>query len=181
MELRSTRLVLRDVVLSDVNNIHNLHSIPMVDQYNTMGLPKNTLQTAAILNDWISHQQMYLRAKYVFCIETPAHEFVGLLGLNMGKAHYRNAECWYKIHPDHWNKGYATEGVQRLLSFCFNELKLHRVTAGTATQNTASIAVLEKCGFTREAHHRKILPIRGEWFDNYEFAILEEDFVSMSH
>jgi len=44
-----------------------------------------------------------------------------------------------------------------------------------ATQNLNSIKLLEKVGMTREGMHRKILPIRGGWIDNYSYAILEED------
>jgi len=51
--------------------------------------------------------------------------------------------------------------------------------AGCATENTASSKVLEKAGFLREALCRKKLPIRGEWVDNYEYAILEEDYFSL--
>ena len=63
------------------------------------------------------------------------------------------------------------------MNFCFSELKLHRVEAGCATANIASIKVLKKCGMIKEAQRRKLLPIRGEWFDNFEYAILEEDFI----
>lgn len=176
MELLSQRMLLREVVPTDLNQIHHLNLLPEVDRYNTLGLPTDITVTTKIVNDSISQQLLSPRVKYVFYLETTSKDFVGTAGINMGKPKFKNAEFWYKLHPDHWNKGYATEVVQTLLAFCFNELKLHRITAGCATQNTASIKVLEKCGFIKEAHHRKILPIRGEWVDNYEFAILEEDY-----
>ena len=47
--------------------------------------------------------------------------------------------------------------------------------AGVATENIQSIRVLEKSGMTREGLRRKVLPIRGEWVDNYEYAIVEDD------
>ena len=56
------------------------------------------------------------------------------------------------------------------------DLSLHRITAGVATENSNSIKLLERIGMLREGRHRKILPIRGEWWDNYQYAILEEDF-----
>ena len=102
--------------------------------------------------------------------------FIGLIGINMGKTNYKHAEIWYKIHPAQWRKGYATEAVKVVLHFCFTMLNLHRITAGCATENTASVKVLEKSGFIREGHHKKVLPIRGQWVDNFEYAILEEDF-----
>jgi [ribosomal protein S5]-alanine N-acetyltransferase len=55
-------------------------------------------------------------------------------------------------------------------------LRLHRIEAGCAVENIPSIKVLEKAGMTREGLKRKKLPIRGEWKDNYFYAILEEDF-----
>jgi RimJ/RimL family protein N-acetyltransferase len=176
MKLETTRLLLREVEKTDLNMVHELLSFPEVDRYNTLGLPADMDTTKGYVYDWITAQQVNPRAKYVLYLETTTHEFVGLAGINIGKPNYRQAEFWYKLHPEQWNKGYATEVVQALLAFCFNDLNLHRITAGCAVKNTASIKVLEKCGFLKEAHHRKILPIRGEWVDNYEFAILEEEY-----
>ncbi len=34
---------------------------------------------------------------------------------------------------------------------------------------------------TQEGICRKILPIRGQWVDNFEFAILETDFDNIGH
>jgi ribosomal-protein-alanine N-acetyltransferase len=66
--------------------------------------------------------------------------------------------------------------VNIVLDFCFYQLKLHRITAGCATENIASAKVIEKSEFLREGHGRKILPIRERWFDNFEYANLEEDY-----
>ena len=77
--------------------------------------------------------------------------------------------------PKYWGKGYATEVAKGLIKVGFEEFKLHRVEAGVATDNVPSIRVLEKCGMIREGLRRKILPIRGEWKDNYHYAIIEDD------
>jgi len=53
---------------------------------------------------------------------------------------------------------------------------LHRVGAGVAVQNAGSIRVLEKIGMKLEGRHRKILPLKEGWSDNFEYAILEEDW-----
>lgn len=57
----------------------------------------------------------------------------------------------------------------------FDKFHLHKVEAGVATENIKSVRILEKCGMTREGLRRKILPIRGEWIDNYHYAIVEDD------
>ena len=176
MELNTTRLKIRQLSLLDLDSIHELHSLPETDQYNTMGIPKNIGITKQLISEWLDSQNELPRKRYVFFIENNDIEFIGLIGITMGKLAYKNAEIWYKLHPNHWNQGFATEVVNEILRFCFIELKLHRIEAGSATANIASIKVLEKCGFKREGMKRKILPIRGDWLDNYEYAILDEDF-----
>ena len=177
MELKTLRLKFRELSLFDVDNIHHLHSLPETDQFNTLGVPHYVDETKNLVMDWINVQYDLPRMKYIFCLENSRHNFIGLLGLNLGKLKYRNAEIWYKLHPNFWNQGYAIEAVKAILFFCFTQLKLHRVEAGCATANIASIKVLEKSGMIKEGQKRKLLPIRGEWFDNYEYAILEEDFI----
>ncbi len=176
MLLQTERLLLREVLMDDLNDIHKFHSLPETDKYNTLGIPGSIIETETLISSWIQTQGELPRKKYVFVIENLAHNFIGLVGINIGKPNYFNAEIWYKLHPHFWNNGYAIESLKAILFFCFTELKLHRIEAGCATKNVASIKVLEKAKFIREGLCRKILPIRGEWIDNYFYAILEEDF-----
>jgi ribosomal-protein-alanine N-acetyltransferase len=178
MLLQTPRLKLRPVSETDTITVHALHSLPEVDEFNTMGIPENIDVTRDLVSGWRKSWEEEPKKKYVFCITGDADVFIGLIGINMGKPTYRNAEIWFKLHPMHWNKGYASEAVNAILHFCFKELKLHRVEAGCATANVASKRVLEKAGMKQEAHRRKLLPIRGEWKDNYEFAILEDDYMN---
>jgi [ribosomal protein S5]-alanine N-acetyltransferase len=175
MELKTKRLSLREVSLSDTETIHILHSLPESDEYNTMGVPENIDSTRELVLEWKESQVTIPRVKYVFCIEDNEGRFVGLIGLNLGKPKYRNAEVWFKLFPEFWKRGYATEALQSILAFSFEDLKLHRVEAGCAVENIASARVLEKSGMTKEGRCRRLLPIRGEWKDNFEFAILETD------
>ncbi len=175
--LKTERLLLRDITLTDLHNIHSLHSIPETDQYNTLGIPKNIGETEEYVHDWISKNNELPRVKYVLALELlDSNKFIGLFGINIGKEKYKNAEIWYKIDKDYWNKGYTTEAVRSILNYGFNDLNLHRIEAGCATENVASIRVLEKVGMKREGMKRKNLPIRGHWKDNYFYGILEEDF-----
>jgi len=51
--------------------------------------------------------------------------------------------------------------LPKLVNFGFNESKLHRIEAGCAVENVASIKVPGKVGMTKEGMKRKKLPIRG--------------------
>jgi len=176
MNLKTERLNLRELLLTDLEKIHELHSLSETDKYNTLGIPETINVTRQLVSEWLLAQAEQPRKKFVFYIENSKTAFIGLIGINIGRPAYRNAEIWFKLHPAYWNQGYATEIVKRTLQFCFDELKLHRIEAGCAVENLASKRVLEKAGMIKEGIGRKLLPIRGQWMDNYEFAILETDF-----
>lgn len=179
MQLQTQRLLLRELIAEDLNEIHKMNSLPEVDQYNTLGLPESIAVTEKLLKNWLSEQQALPRLHYLFCIvDIMSNTFIGMIGLRLGKPNYRNAEVWYKFFPDHWGKGYATEALKEILRFGFQDMNLHRIEAGCAVENIGSIKVLEKAGMIREGRTRKLLPIRGEWADNFGYAILEEDFIN---
>jgi RimJ/RimL family protein N-acetyltransferase len=176
LNLKTSRLNLRFVIQEDLQAIHCLHSDPKIAEFNTLKIPKNETETAEILNNWILENNLPSVKRYTFVIETIQDKnFIGLIGINLGKEKYRNAEVWFKLDNNFWNKGFATESLNKILDFGFETLQLHRIEAGCAIENFGSIKVLEKVGMQKEAHTRKLLPLKSGWSDNYGYAILSTD------
>jgi [ribosomal protein S5]-alanine N-acetyltransferase len=170
-------MVMRDLFLGDLSDVHFLLTRPETDKYNTLGIPGTVRRTEFLLNEWIIAQTEDPRMLFVFALENRNNNhWMGLIGLQLREPKFRSAEVWFKIIPANWGDGFATESLKRILIFAFLELNLHRVEAGCAIENIASARVLEKAGMQREGVKRKILPIRGEWADANSYAILEEDF-----
>ncbi|MHA7060052.1 GNAT family N-acetyltransferase [Aquimarina sp. M1] len=173
--LTTNRLGLAIVGLSNLLKVHELLSIAEVDQYNALGIPTNKEVTTVYVEEWIENFKM--RNEFVFVITLQSNdEFIGLVSLRIGNPKYSIGSLWYKLHPDFWSKGYATEAVKRVLQFGFTDIGLHRIEAGCAVDNMGSIRVLEKSGMIKEGHKRKVLPLKTGWSDNYEYAMLEEDW-----
>jgi len=176
MNLESKRLLLTEVTWDDVEEIHRLHSYPEVDEFNTLGLPKNIDETKAVIRPAIENQKADKRRSYLWIIRLKeTDEFIGVAGMSLSLDKFKLGEIYYKFLPAMWGNGYATEVSKTLIKTGFDDFKLHKVEAGVATGNIASMRVLEKSGMTREGLRRKILPIRGEWKDNYHYAIVEDD------
>ena len=174
--LTTERLTLRLVKIDDLAHIHQLHSLEEVDKFNTLGIPKNIDETKALVEKLVESNNEEKPNKYTFVLQTTDDEiFAGLIGISLGKEKYKNAEVWFKLHPDFWNKGIATEALKEIISFGFNTLNLHRIEAGCAVDNIGSYKVLEKVGMIREAHTRQLLPLKSGWADNYGYAILSTD------
>jgi len=182
MEIQTERLVFKEISVTDLHAIHKLHSYPETDQFNTLGLPATIKDTEQVITEWLGKMNNSPRERYVCALQDRNNisQLIGLIGLNMGKPAFKNAEVWYKIDPAYWGKGIATEAVKAILEFAFTRLKLHRVEAGCATGNIASKKVMEKAGMKLEGMKRGVLPIRGTWTDAFSFAILDEDFSHVS-
>lgn len=174
--LESNQLLLKEITWDDLENIHQLHSYPEVDKYNTLGIPANIEETRSVIKPIIEDQHRIPRKRINLAISLKStSEFIGLIGISLSANRFKLGEIFYNIIPEQWNKGYATEAAKTVIKFGFEQLHLHKIEAGVATENTASIKVLEKLGMTREGLRRKILPIRGRWKDNYHYAIVEDD------
>jgi RimJ/RimL family protein N-acetyltransferase len=172
----SERLVLKEISAEDIPEIHRLHSVPEVDEFNTLGIPEHLEVTEKLMLPQIQARGQHPRNQYTWKILLKkTDQMIGLAGYTLSNDKFRLGEIYYKLHPDHWGKGYATEVAKRLVLLGFEHFHLHKVEAGVATGNVRSIRVLEKIGMTREGLRRKILPIRGKWVDNYHYAIVEDD------
>jgi RimJ/RimL family protein N-acetyltransferase len=173
------RLTIRLIKESDLESIHQLHSIAEVDKFNTQGIPKDIDETKQIMDRWFSGFKKEPVQSLTFAILNKADQrFVGIIGILIGKPRYESAELWYKLHPDHWGNGFATEALKRMIAFLFEEKACHRLEAGCAVDNLASVKVLEKSGMIREGRKRKLLPLKSGWSDIYEYGLLEEDYFS---
>lgn len=80
------------------------------------------------------------------------------------------------MDPAFQGRGYATEAVARMLEHLFDEKGLHRVSAECDTRNGASARLLEHLGFRREAHLRSSTWSKGEWCDDYLYALLADEW-----
>jgi len=176
LNLKTERLNIKPISKLNIEHVFNLQSLEETAKFNTSGIPKNIDETKITVENWIVENTKENIKRFTFSVELiNGNEFIGLIGINLGKEHYKNAEVWFQYDYKFWNKGYATESLRKILDFGFENLKLHRIEAGCAIENIGSINVLEKVGMFREAHTRKLLPLKSGWSDNYGYAILSTD------
>lgn len=111
----------------------------------------------------------------VYAIEIDG-EACGGIGLHAGKDVYRfNAEIGYWLSEKYWGKGVVTEAVELLVQHGFEHYPWTRIFAGVFSNNPASMRVLAKCGFCREAIFKKSVKKRGKYLDEHVYSILKED------
>jgi [ribosomal protein S5]-alanine N-acetyltransferase len=67
-----------------------------------------------------------------------------------------------------------TEAVGLAICFAFETIGLHRVEANIQPENTRSIALVQRLGFTREGYSPRYLHIGGAWRDHERWARLAD-------
>ena len=104
-------------------------------------------------------------------------EAAGGIGIHGMKDVYRfNAEIGYWLAEIHWGKGIMSQAIGAIVNYAFNNYKWHRIFAAVYQNNTSSMRVLEKNGFTMEAIHRKAVMKEGQYLDEYMYALLREEW-----
>ena len=84
-------------------------------------------------------------------------------------------------HVGYWvdqrvaGRGVMPTAVALAADHCFNALGLHRLEVNIRPENTASLRVVEKLGFTEVGYAAGYLHIDGAWRDHRLFAITAEE------
>jgi ribosomal-protein-alanine N-acetyltransferase len=98
---------------------------------------------------------------------------VTLANLRRGVAQAGSIGYW--VGARFARQGIMSAAMRALVPFAFDSLRLHRLEAACIPTNAASVALLEKTGFTREGYARDSLCINGLWADHLLYARLRGD------
>jgi len=101
--------------------------------------------------------------------------YVGNIGLHKGMDVYRkSAEIGYFLGEPYWNLGIMTKAVNLICDYGFKTMDIVRIHAGIFEFNPASMRVLEKCGFKREAIREKAVFKHGKVWNEMLYVKLIE-------
>lgn len=176
--LTTPQLILRPFQLSDARDVQHLAGAAAVAEM-TLNIPHPYVDGAA--EAWIAtHQAAYNDgAAVTFAITTKHNALRGAVSLQLTRAHSRG-ELGYWIGQPYWGQGLATEAVQRVLQYAFEDLNLNRVQASHLPRNPASGRVMEKVGMTREGLHRERYLKDGRFEDVVQYAVLKREWAAAS-
>lgn len=76
-------------------------------------------------------------------------QFLGGVGLSVVPWYPDDLQLGWRLVPDHWGNGHATEAARGWLTYGFETLGRDRITAMADVPNRRSLAVMERLGMTR--------------------------------
>jgi ribosomal-protein-alanine N-acetyltransferase len=148
--LRTDRLSLRQWRESDLGPFAGLNADPEAMRH----FPRPLTRTES---DALAQRERALIAERGFglwaveLVSTGA--FLGFVGLAEPRfeAHFTPAvEVGWRLLPEHWGRGYATEGARAALAIGFDELGLDEIVSMTSVANSRSRRVMERLGMTHD-------------------------------
>ena len=87
----------------------------------------------------------------------------------------RWAQVGYWVDRRYAGQAVIPTAVALVVDYCLLELHLHRIEVAIRPENTASLRVVEKLGFTEIGYAPGYLHIDGDWRDHKLFAVTSED------
>lgn len=170
MDVRAARVRLGPLVAADAAALYALRGHPVVRRFQSW-CPASEAEAAT----FIARNTPFgtVGAWSQLAIRGADGRLVGDAGVHLVDEG-RQAEIGVTLHPDHHGQGLASEATRALLEALFDR-GLHRVFASVDPDNAGAIALMERVGMVREAHHRQSLWWRGRWVDDVVYAKLASD------
>lgn len=178
--LYTERLVLRAISLEDGGPIAAYHGLASVARY-VPWPPRSRERVEELIPRWMAMDGQgdgSEGVQYAIALKDSG-VLVGDCVLMFGDRAARQGEIGYVLHPDHHGHGYATEAMRAVVTAGFAIGRLHRIAARCDARNTASWRVMEKLGMRREAHFREHAIFKGEWDEEFVYAVLEDEWRAM--
>jgi ribosomal-protein-alanine N-acetyltransferase len=151
MQLKTTRLLIRDFIESDLDAVYAYGSDPEVVRY--MVFPPSTLAgTREHIARCMALAAEQPRRGYDMGIALQSTgQIIGGITLGVFDRAAGEAAFSYLLNRAMWGQGYATEALSEMLRFGFTQLGLRRIADSCAVENIASARVMEKCGLRLES------------------------------
>lgn len=156
--IETERLILRDVLDTDIDGMFELDSNPKVHQY-LGNKPITTKQQAKDAINFIRDQYTERGIARWAAIEKSSGDFIGWSGLKLNSAKNESFngklnfyDIGYRFIPRYWGKGYGSESAFAALDYGFKTLDLKTITGIAEVDNIGSNKILQKIGlkFTEE-------------------------------
>jgi len=176
--IHTERLILKDLIEQDFQNIQLIANDPLVMRYVLIWL-ENDEQVINFLQRGIDESKRADRMAYQLAVRIPeTREFAGLTFLEIDPELRSTAEVGCVLRKEYWANGYASEILRELLAFGFGQLSLHRIFGKCDELNLTSAVVMEKCGLKYEGTLREHVWLRDHWRSSRYFGILADEYAS---
>jgi RimJ/RimL family protein N-acetyltransferase len=147
MERLTARLSLRSPTETDLKRLFEIYGDPATHQFNPFGPLREIEQAQALLDKWIMHWDEKGYGQWAISTRENPQQVIGFGGIDARDfLEVERVNLGYRLAPEVWGLGYATELGVAALQYGLVELQLPEIFAVVRPTHLASIRILEKIG-----------------------------------
>ena len=152
-ELKTNRLILRDLSVDDYEDLHDIRFHPQVIKF----IERERIEDKLEIKTFITDRLKAIENKSL-CFwgitEQGSSKLIGTICLWNFNPAKTVAEIGYELHPDHHTQGLMSEAMKAVLNFGFKQLHLNAIEAFTHKNNESSKALLSKFNFKLDVQRK---------------------------
>lgn len=172
--IRTERLFIRRLTMRDAADMYEYSRDPLVAKHVLWDAHRSINESRSYIRYML--RKYRLGEPVSWGIEHVASgKLIGTIGFMWYQRENSSAEVGYSLSRAYWNQGLMTEALRAILSFAFQEMRLHRVEAQHELDNPASGQVMRKVGMQYEGTLRGRLFNKGRYVDVALYSMLRED------
>ncbi|BAZ00420.1 putative acetyltransferase [Tolypothrix tenuis PCC 7101] len=147
--IETKRLILREFQPQDLHQLAPILANPQVMKFSLTGI-LSSVQTQEKIDSFITSYKAFGFGKWAV-IYKESNQLIGYCGIAIEQIdHVTEREIGYRLHPNFWGKGLATEAASATIQYGFEQFKFIDIIGIVNPANTASVRVLEKIGMKYE-------------------------------
>jgi [ribosomal protein S5]-alanine N-acetyltransferase len=147
--LETDRLILREIVSSDLEGMFELDNNPNVHFYLGNNPVKSIQESKKYIENIRKQYQENGIGRFAVVLKE-SNEFIGWSGIKFitetENNHIDFYEIGYRLKEKHWGKGYGYESAKAWLDYGFQEMNIPKIYASANKRNTGSIRILQRIG-----------------------------------
>ena len=177
--METDRLTIRPFTVDDLDALHAIQSKREVTTYLYWD-PRSRDEVVEVLASRTDRpfEEVYRKGLALAVVVRDTNTLIGDVSLTVLSREHAQGEIGFVLDPDQQGRGYGREAATVLLRLGFEDLELHRLIGRCDPRNVPSWRLLERLGMRREAHFRESEIFRGEWGDEYVYALLATEWRS---
>ena len=177
--LVTPRLVLRAFTERDIEPLFLSACNPNVTRFTLWEAHQSLDDSALFIREYaLCRYYEGVPEPFAIALRSDVSTPVGAIGCYWASRPNHTMELGYWIAERFWGQGLVCEAIAALLAYVVDEFDPRRIQARVIVGNSASVRVLEKCGFAYEGTLRSSRYRRGGLEDVMMFArVREEDAI----
>mmetsp|Transcript_25698 Transcript_25698/g.43287 ORF Transcript_25698/g.43287 Transcript_25698/m.43287 type:complete len:213 (-) Transcript_25698:148-786(-) len=196
--LRSSRTILRPVLLSDADDVFQFRGDYEVTKYNSGQAFASVEQASKLISSMIDDYDTKKCVRWGITIPestqappvdndlvdsavtSAALPVRGMVGFNYWDQTDHRGSVGLELHREEWGKGLMTEALTAVINFGFDKMNLNRIEAGVSIYNEKSLNLLKRLCFVVEGVQREQYYEDGKYHDLVQLALLRRDWTHSS-